>query len=241
MISHPLIEKKLLNTLTPKELIAFNSLLKTDKIFAEDYLIESEIHQITKTAMNNQETRVYLKELHNKLEEKGALKKNKSVTIKQIFPYMAAALVAGALFFFYCLAGTTHTPEQLYAMNYKPPAFNTQRSTSNEKQLQTAYETKDYNTVIQLLENDIEIDPDLQLYLGISYLETNQTDKAINTFSALQSKSSERDLATWYLALAYLKNKETEKCKTELNKLINEEIYTTQKTKDKARQLHKQL
>lgn len=243
MTTHPLIEKKLRNELTDNELEEFNRLLKKDRSFAEAYKIESDIHQYINQTMNNQETKAYLKKLHVELEAKGALEENKSLpSIKKYFPYAAAALMAGALFFLYFLSGTTNSPQELFAMNYIKPAFTeTQRSTTSFQQLKTAYENKDYSTVTQLLENDNEAKPKLKLYLGISHLELEQPDKAIAVFKSLQSSSTIKDQATWYLALCHLKQKEVFKTKTELQKLVDGKIVATPKMKEKAKQLLMQL
>jgi len=243
MITKILIEKKLLNVLTPQELAEFNHLLKTNKQFAEDYKLEADIHQYIKTTMDNQETRKHLKKLHKELESKGQLKENSSIlTLKKYLPYAAAALMAGAMFLFYFLSISSNSPEQLFALNYQTPSFSeTKRSNNNYEELKTAYESRNFKKVIEIFQNNKQLKPKLKLYLGISYLEIQQTDNAIDVFRSLQSENTIEDQATWYLALCYLKKGQPNNSKIELTKLVDGTVSSTTKRKEKAKQLLRKL
>lgn len=73
-----------------------------------------------------------------------------------------------------------------------------------------AYEKEDYNLSAKLFEN-ISEDYAL-LYGGISNLEIGQSQKAIDQLKSLSLQNSNyQDAAEWYLALAYLKNKDKQK------------------------------
>lgn len=89
-----------------------------------------------------------------------------------------------------------------------------------------AYDNKKYDQATTLLQQFSKAHPTntyqnkIELYLGLSYLETNQVEKSIMQFQALSSKENANSVvAEWYLALAYLKIKKIKKAKTSLNKL----------------------
>jgi len=89
-----------------------------------------------------------------------------------------------------------------------------------------AYDNKEYDQATTLLQQFSKTHPTntyqnkIELYLGLSYLETNQVEKAIMQFQALSSKESANSVvAEWYLALAYLKTKKIKKAKISLSKL----------------------
>lgn len=91
-----------------------------------------------------------------------------------------------------------------------------------------AYEDKEYQQAAVLLQKFLETHPTnlyqdrIELYLGISYLESDSVEKAILKLQNSASKEGvNQPVAEWYLALAYLKTKQIEKSKTLLNKLQN--------------------
>lgn len=219
------IEKKLLNKLTPQEQVEFNKLLKTDQSFAEDYKIELDIHQYIKTKMDNQETRIYLKELHRELVSKGTLKENRPTrSLKKYLPFALVASLIGMFVLVNFIIGTSNSPEELYALYYETPPFTeTVRSHNDFENLEKAYSNKNYKQVIQIFQNNAKLsaNPKLKQYLGISYLEIGQTDEAMIVFRSLQSETTMACSPTWYLALSFLKKGDITNCKEELKKLIN--------------------
>ena len=93
-----------------------------------------------------------------------------------------------------------------------------------------AYDHKDYTQAVTLLQKCLEKEPSsnykdkIELYLGLSYLESNKTTKAIAQFQDLASRENTQAFTVdWYLALAYLKVEQIEKAKTILSKLKNGE------------------
>ncbi|MBL4648325.1 MAG: tetratricopeptide repeat protein [Aureispira sp.] len=98
------------------------------------------------------------------------------------------------------------------------------------------YDNKKYTQAIILLQKCLEKQPSstyqnkMELYLGLSYLESNKIEKAITQFQSLSSKeTANQTIAEWYLALAYLKAEKIEQAKTVLNKLKNTETNLYQK------------
>lgn len=75
--------------------------------------------------------------------------------------------------------------------------------------MENAFNTRQYEQAASLLENYLITDPDdpeIRLFLGISYLELEQFDRALPVFTALhEGNSAFKDLGTWYLALTHLR------------------------------------
>ena len=89
-----------------------------------------------------------------------------------------------------------------------------------------AYDNKEYTQAITLLQECLEKQPNssyqnkMELYLGLSYLEANTAEKAIEQLQSLSSKQEANQAVTeWHLALAYLKMEKIESAKKILHKL----------------------
>jgi predicted negative regulator of RcsB-dependent stress response len=99
----------------------------------------------------------------------------------------------------------------------------------------TAYDNKEYVQAAALLQQLLQdqatntYQNKIELYLGLSYLETNKIDKAIAQLQSLSAKEGANSASTeWYLALAYLRAKEIEKTKAILENLKKMEENTYQ-------------
>jgi len=84
-------------------------------------------------------------------------------------------------------------------------------------------------------EEDLADDPMLKFYASISYMKTNNIPKAVKYLSELNEANPDSGQIQWYLALAYLKEKQTDKAKALLQS-IDGNIYA-----DKAKELLKKL
>lgn len=99
-----------------------------------------------------------------------------------------------------------------------------------------AYDNNEYKQAVILFQKFLEIHPKstyqnkVELYLGLSYLESNKVEKAMVQFQNLSSKeSANQAVAEWYLALTYLKAEKPKQAKVILNKLKNLENNPYQK------------
>lgn len=92
-----------------------------------------------------------------------------------------------------------------------------------------AYNQKNYEVAIEnyrLLQSNQTANLEDLLYLGLSQLYEKETSMAIATLEEAQNRSKieqrfEQEL-DWFLALSYLQNKENEKAKKVLQKIINQ-------------------
>lgn len=84
------------------------------------------------------------------------------------------------------------------------------------------YSQQEYNKAIEHFENiDISDKPLLQLYAGISYLNTDVLDKAHDIFNLISLEESLfKNEAKWYNALTYLKENNPGKAKVILAEIV---------------------
>jgi len=86
------------------------------------------------------------------------------------------------------------------------------------------YSNREYREVIPKLEGLIAEDAEnevLKLYLGNSYLNTGQEDKAISTFNGITQESKYYEDAQWYLALTHAKLGNSQKASEYLKWIID--------------------
>ena len=107
-------------------------------------------------------------------------------------------------------------------------------SNSNENALITngirAYSSKDYDGSLLYFEKylDENENAEMAFYAGLSALEANQLQKAVDYLTVARINSEAYYLeATWYLALAYLKRNESEEARIILTELAkqNDDYY----------------
>ncbi|MGA9638762.1 tetratricopeptide repeat protein [Flavobacterium sp.] len=106
-------------------------------------------------------------------------------------------------------------------------AYFTERGdvNANMKLAQDAFNAKNYKEAIQQFEIILKEkpSPEIELYFGISLLETNKLKEAEAVFTKLQSGTSiYKDKATWNLALLKLKQKEYDACERLLKTIPND-------------------
>lgn len=140
------------------------------------------------------------------------------------------------------------SPEELYQSyfevypNVAAPIVRSESPKNSLEQAMAIYEQKDYKGAIDKLQK-IKVETKdkeaVGFYLAMAYLANGNTNQAIEKFQKLQQQSlaTYQDQTTWYLALAFLSNKELEKSKTQLIKLSKKDSFY----KNKATKLLKSL
>lgn len=147
-----------------------------------------------------------------------------------------AGLVAGVVsaFLIGLLVWQFDTPstERLFRRHYAPIASFQIPATPTEAalldQTKFLYETGNFEAVISKLEqipDSFSVYPLSQIYLGIAYLELEQTDQAIRVFeAAIAQRDPLYTIPTrWYLALAQLKQGNTSACQEQLQILVDQQ------------------
>ena len=125
----------------------------------------------------------------------------------------SVAIAASLLLIFVCIEGYNFyslSAGKLFAEKYSRYYWMTTQDTA-ESEIEKAYKEEKYSEVINLNRNSVLSIQDVFL-TGMSYLETNDLSKAISSYQVViadvkdDKKSLLKDVAEYYLALAYLKN-----------------------------------
>ena len=215
-----LIERYLANELSQAELKSFEDRLKSDKNLAQK--------------VENQKLTHKAADIYAQLKTKEKVKKQFDLVAKsrnnnrrnmlRIAAAILVLIIAGVALF----VPANYSNQALADENFEayPDRITTMGSSSDE-QLATAmkaYNEKDFEKAIDLfsdLPEGITQKDLVQLYLGISMMETNQLENAKTKFQQLIDASSpQADAAEWYLALAFLQNNEIENAKSSLKQIV---------------------
>ncbi len=130
--------------------------------------------------------------------------------------------------------------QAIYMAYFKPLTYpdatvRGNADTTEQAKAAQAYEQEDYFAAVKYYEQLVSHQPENaknNLFLGISLLATNQPKKAIDIFRSIKEPAAYHFDIQWYLALAYLKNKETEQALAILQQLAKEDNYYRQNAAD---------
>jgi len=210
------ISKYINGELAGEELIQFESLLQQNKALADEVYFHKIVDE---TLEENYRTTSKIDE-SERLEFEGILSKvieKASITspspIKKLLPLALAAaillfLIPGSLLFL--LSGSQNGNSKL-ADEFDKPYTYLSEPTLNSGNIEEgikAYQAKDYETALNIFENNSSGNLKLQLAKGYTEYKLDKYNEAINTFNSVLKKTGDttlRNTANWYLALTYLK------------------------------------
>ncbi|MEZ4990717.1 MAG: hypothetical protein R2824_09905 [Saprospiraceae bacterium] len=211
---YELMEDYLQGTLEGEELALFEQQLKQDRTLQEELALYRQIRTATADQDINELEVVldasfdeYRQKQEQPAGQQPATKNRKGWIVWLVF--ILLAVLAAWLFINYFSAADT--PEKIYAQ-FAQHEFALQEMGADEDlmNIQNLLNGQDYTGAISAIEayqGQYDIRPDLLLAKGISLLETDQYDSALEVFSALcQNYPLYRNEAIWYEALTYLKN-----------------------------------
>ncbi len=215
------IELYLTNALSSDEVTAFEKEIEED----QSLKLEVEKHRSLHQTLSDQDALDFkekLKEISAKVKKEEA-----SSTFFSSFWKIAASIVVllGLTTLFWYTGNDHEYTKDLYAQYYQPFPIEDVSRGEQPVELQTimkSYAKADYTTVISALEKKQIIfkNEELRLYLGNSYLNTNQEEKAIVQFESIQKSSQYFENGKWYLMLTYLKLGNIKKSKAILKEII---------------------
>ena len=243
---YELVDRYLTGQLSPEETKEFEAQLSSDPELAKELEFQQKIGSVLKTGKA-----LDLKARLNKIEadfQAAPPKAPQKQPRKQwgLWPRLAVAASFALLMTF--LVRMWFFPPvdtlQLYADNFTPYPTKTVRKpgVALEKAVKS-YEKKEYAEALPIFEQVAKTDSlynEWSMYRGICYLETGNAVAAETDFLRLLAEGGafyEED-ARWYLVMAYLKQGQRQKAKTELN------IFNAQKStykQDQVQQLLKNL
>jgi tetratricopeptide (TPR) repeat protein len=195
-------------------------------------------------------------ELSEKTDEHLPTEYNHPGILKRINGWAAAAsvllLLATGTYLFTTINKTD--ADQIYEQHFQPyPNLETERSllqsgpdrlahNNPEKSAYAFYDAKNYEAAIPAFQLLLQLknDPKDYFFLGNAYLANGNITEAIDTFRKLLELPSDfKDRANWYLALAYLKNDNSDLAQSTLKDLSKNAQALSYK--EKAAQLLKEL
>ena len=245
-----LIERYLAGELSNEEVQAFELRLSTDVEFAENFKlyksIESEMQADEDEAELKEELSRHAKKYFGE-EEKGKVIPIGPVRKKRwLYTAVAAAACVTLLLIFKPWQEHKFSNGELYAQYASPEDLPTTLRGTNEDSLFSKatelYNKKDYVAALPLLDSITRAHPNeaqLQLALGVCYLQTNKFELAIDKFDSLAAGQSTYHYEAFaWKAYVYLKQNNKEACIAAL-KQIPAEAPNYEKAEKLIRELSK--
>ncbi len=237
-----LIRKYIANTLTREEDLAVAALYDSDVDFKDaldglENLSLEEYDELMNRLTHNLEKKVAMP----KKEEGTTVVNVGSAKVHQLFPYRRIAIAASVILFlsvgcYVLFTKMQSTSTKLYAKHFEYanyPDMITRGSgeelSTSEKLAISAYNAENYEISIEHFEALKDKYPDnikYGLFLGISYLGSNQPELAIKTFNNMNYKGTEfcNDI-NWYLGLSYLRIRDKAAAREIFTKLAEKNCY----------------
>lgn len=219
------------NHLSEDEKQVFDNLLETDDEFRAQFNFERDLKRVIKDD-KNQDLKMKLfefeKEIENQIPVKNSTNRFRQWSIAASIVVLFGLGIFGYNTFFGKEYGDLYNT---YFQEYPNTVFEITRGESVEsleREAFTAYELKDYMTAIENFDRISEPDKKnyLDFYIGLSYLNLNQLNKAETFLSKTIAENTDfMAEAHWYLAMTYLKMEEKQKAIVELNKLVKDYNY----------------
>ncbi len=222
------IDRYLLNQMTPEERSAFETRLENDQSLTQEVSIQREVLEDIE-GIGRIELKSKLKQIHQDLYSSSAQPKTK---FRKLFYRVAvAAIFLGVLTFGWWSLQQAPDSTQLYAQNFEPFELSlSQRSDGDISlaKIESAYDAGRYDEAIVMFQEAIKDkatqSSQILLGLGISYLQTDQPQKAITQFDQILANNdfNYEDEAQWYLGLAYLKLNDIPNARKHMNVLTSD-------------------
>jgi len=229
MENHNLIDRYFENSLSPKEQKQFNNLLQNDLKFKAEFQFQKDLKQVIE--VNQKEG---LRETVSKIEAL-AQKDSRMMMLPKKWIVAASLLLITGLATW--TVKSTYFPsndaiyEEYFQLerNTVQPVVRGESINTIEYKAFAAYEARDFYKAINLF-NSVQNpeDSNILFYKGLCFLAVNKPENAIALFNQLTASELNTvqteglsDKANWYLALAYLKNNETDKTIEQLTTIVN--------------------
>ncbi|WPR71942.1 tetratricopeptide repeat protein [Flavobacterium sp. NG2] len=209
-----LFDQYLQGELSGTEKEAFERQLDTDSELAASFETFKEVNLQLHLKFGIETERNAFKENLSKIASKPKRTKKSKLRTLQPWYYSVAASIVIVLGAWVLL----HSSKPIFTdYNQHENAYFTERGdvNANLKLAQDAFNAKNYKEAITQFEIILKEkpSPEIELYYGISLLETNKLKEAEVVFNELQSGTSiYKDKATWNLALLKLKLKDYDAC-----------------------------
>lgn len=241
----------------------FNRRLASDEQFKKDFQLHQEITKGIERKGSEDEFANIIAGLGEENTETEAPKEQKETakvfSLRRVMAIAASVLLI-ALAGWWFVSGSSISNEQLFANFYQPHSSEQLTQQTNKeigelgfaggnlkkdlislKESLVQYEKGDFKnalTEIEMFSQKYPNRQDAKLLYGISLLENNQNNKAVQVFQQIvQTENPQQDAAKWYLALTYIKQGNKDVAIPILQQLTQ----TTTDFKDQSQRLLKEL
>ncbi|WP_103069538.1 tetratricopeptide repeat protein [Aquimarina sediminis] len=219
------IEGYLANTLSQEDLVAFEKEMANSIELQQEVEKHRAIHETLgdKDILNFKEQ---LGEISIDIKEE---KKITSSFIPSSSWKIAASIIVllGIGSLIWRTTTSRNQTQNLYSSYYKPLPVNDMVRGSFDtitevKSIIKHYINGSYDSVVLALEKHPKLaeQQQLQLYLGNSYLNLNEEQKAASQFKEIKKKGKYYEIAQWYLSLTYLKLNKPKKATSILKEIV---------------------
>lgn len=217
-----LIDKYFSNSLSPKEQLKFNELMKSDEKFKKEFDFQKDLQEV----ISSNQRKDLKKVLQNFEQEKPAAK---LFNIYKEWLVAASIIIIIGLGFVFVKSNFYPSEEKLFAQNYEPyrnialPIERGESSNTIEHSAFVAYENGNYHKAINLFNSVTNgNEPYIQFYKAMCFMSLNKSKEAIAILKTVTgSENRFNEIAIWYLALAYLNTGETDEAIKQFSSIAN--------------------
>ena len=253
-----LIERFLRNELSEEEKQTFLDRLDTDAEFREHFAMEK---QLSESLDDNSWSFVEERDLEEVVEYESLFKTEETKNIKQAilkaqgdyqnsqkpsknwFLYVAAAVVV-VLFSVLMFNNSPKSNNDLFASYFNESDLLSLVDRAGYDSIfniaQTSFENEEYNNVVKSLSPIVDTvqNANAYLYLAISQIELDSYSDAEKTLDKLiESNLLDNQKGYWYKSLLFLKSNQIEKSKKELERIIQNSYYNSQRAEELLKEL----
>lgn len=216
----------LFNRLSENKKTDFNQKISENQQLKKDFLVHQEIAQNIQS-YGNQLLKSRLKSIHQEM-----LNQPKKSPIPLYLVGIACSILLIVFSILFYNNYLRPTPNTVFTSYYKPYPLSFQTRTTDQLkneaifQAQFLYRNQQYSDALialNKLSKENQVDPKILLGKGICYIELQEWEKALTTFSSILAlnESFYRDHAIWYTALVYCKKQQFKQAKNKLKILAN--------------------
>lgn len=208
--------------LSAEERADFEAKMAQDAVLADAV---REYDQLQQTIMHygDQQLEVDLSQLGAQLmqatprEAEAPVRSLRSATNRVWLVAAAIVVLAGLSYLFW--PRTQLSPEAMFAAHFEPKTSPSDRGSDANEQFRLAldqYDQENYLAAIDhfeaaLADSSFQFTDEAKLYVGISYLATQQSDEGIAVLGQVSQDSYDKADANWYLALGWLQKGDKER------------------------------
>jgi len=220
-------------------------LRNTDVDFASDFEFERELQSALRKEERQEIKGMFAKLNSGEVDNAGQATVSETGTkVISIRPWLVAASIVfllglGSWLLFF--NSPNLNTEQLYTANFTPyenvvhPIERGEKMEDLQTRAFTAYEDADYTLALELFK-ELQVqqsDPYIAFYEAIVRMQLDQHRKAVPLLEDYIANGGQlKDRATWYLALAYLKQDDIVKSKRQLQKLVDKNEFKAEASRE---------